>query len=155
VQSVEINGLDELDAKLSRILKERPARRRELHERLGDIAKSEVQGGIAASGMKNGGGRVRGWQEKHVGSGGGYAAVRAAKAPSGPDGAGAITNYTENGHKTRGATGTAKRPRQGRAKTAYVSGYGFYQKAKGSLASKALAEVNQYVGEFADELGNR
>lgn len=161
MQSVEIKGLDELDAKFAKILKEQPARRRELHDRLGDLAKSEVDAQIASSGMKNGGGRLRGWQEKHVGSGGGYAAVRAIRG-RGPgetleqqyaNSPGAITNYNEGGHKVRHSTGNAKRLRKGRAKVSYVEGYHYYKGANAALESKVIAEGQKYADELAETLG--
>ena len=101
MQSIEINGLAELDAKLQAILKELPEARRQLHERLAEMAKKEVDAQIDASGLNDSHGKIKGWQEAHVGSGGGYAAVRPQKGMTGDNSPGAITNYLENGHRIR------------------------------------------------------
>lgn len=57
--------------------------RRELHEKLAEIAKKEVDAAISSSGLNDSGSDIQRWQVKHVGSGGGYAAVRAASEKEG------------------------------------------------------------------------
>lgn len=151
MQSIEINGLKELDAKLQAILKELPEARRQLHERLAEMAKKEVDAQIDASGLNDSHGKIKGWQEAHVGSGGGYAAVRPQKGMTGDNSPGAITNYLENGHRIREPSGKSKYYRP-RIKKPYVDGYHFYQAARIAVESKVIAEAEKFVEEFAQKL---
>lgn len=76
---------------------------RKFHEELATSMLNTVQANILGMGIKDIHGKVRGWQEKYVGSYGGYAAVRprsstdAEKANKSASSPGAITNYLENG----------------------------------------------------------
>ncbi|MBE6722698.1 MAG: hypothetical protein E7572_09540 [Ruminococcaceae bacterium] len=150
MQSIDDAALQQLEQKFEAVMKKFPPERRALHERIGDIARAEVTGNIAGSGMKSTG-TVEDWQQKYVGSGGGYAAVRAIKG-SGSNGPGAITNYLENGHKIRAPSGAAKRYKP-RVNTAYVNGYHFYAAAKsGELEGKVRDEIAKTVQNLAKEL---
>ena len=150
MQSIDDAGLQQLEQKFDAVMKKFPQERRALHERIGDMERAEVTGDIAGSGMKSTG-TVEGWQQKYVGSGGGYAAVRAIKG-SGNNGPGAVTNYLENGHKIRASGGAAQRYKP-RVHTAYVNGYHFYAAAKaGELFGKAKEEVEKTVQNLAKEL---
>jgi hypothetical protein len=104
MQSINLNGLEELTKELNALLNEFPEARRKLHEEMANMAKKEVDTQIIASGIQDDKGKIREWQEEHVGSGGGYAAVRAAKGSTGDNSPGAITNYLENGHRIRGTS---------------------------------------------------
>jgi hypothetical protein len=155
MQSVEMNGLRDLDGDFEHILRELPGARRRLHEEVGAAILAEVREHITSTGINDARGRVKGYQEHFVGSGGGYAAVRAVRG-RGPHGSsdspGAITNYLENGHKIRRSSGTAKRRRKGRAKKPYVDGYGFYEAARANAETVALAAAERYADSVADML---
>ena len=146
---LEYRGFDELDKAFNKLLDSREGLRRKYHEQLADIAKEEVDRGINAT-VNDRNGKVRGWQEKSVGSGGGYAAVRAQKGKTGKDSPGAITNYLESGHKIRSPSGKAKQKRRRRVNVAYVNGRHFYRSAQSSLDSKLLSIAREY----ADEIGS-
>ena len=153
MQSVDFLQLSDLDRTLSDLLQEFPDKRRELHEELGELAKQEVDAAIASS-VNDGSGKVRRWQVTHVGSGGGYAAVRPANAREGGDtgsnSAGAITNYLDSGHKIRGSKGgKAYRPR---IKIPYVNGNHFYQTAKTSFEAKAIKKAEEFANRLAERL---
>lgn len=125
--------------------------RRELHEKLAQLAKDEVDAAIDAS-VNDSGGMIKGWQIPHVGSFGGYAAIRAMGskegASTGRNSPGAITNYLENGHRIRPATKPTKR----KLKVAYVNGRHFYQRATAALEAKALALAQKFADELAERL---
>lgn len=157
MQDIDIRGMDEFDRALSDLLEEFPEMRRELHEKLAELAKKEVDAAIDASGnpkKMESTGEVKRWQVKHVGSGGGYAAVRAASEKegggTGPKSAGAITNYLESGHKIRPSSGQTRR--RGRARVVYVNGYHFYQTARSSFEAKAIRLAEQFSDKLADRL---
>lgn len=144
--------MDELDRALAELLQEFPEERRALHNELGDILKEGVDGAISQS-VNDEHGRVRRWQVKHVGSGGGYAAIRPAGSAegggTGTESAGAITNYLEEGHKIRPpAGGRGYRPR---IRVVSVSGRHFYQSAGTSIEAKAI----RLAEAFTDKLGKK
>lgn len=147
MQSVEIKGLAELDKALSDMLTEFPDARREMHERISKKVEENVRSKINASGLNDSLGRVKGWQEGRVGSGGGYAAVSAIRGATGADSPGAITNYLENGHKIRPPGKTMPR-----AKRAYVNGYHFYAAASEQAQAIAVAEAETMLNELAGKL---
>jgi hypothetical protein len=153
MQSVELNGLRDLEHDFEHILREIPGARRRMHEEIGTAVLAEVRDNITSTGVRDTRGRIKGYQEHFVGSGGGYAAVRAVQG-TGSKGSsnspGAITNYLENGHKIRKPSGTAKRRRKGRAKKPYVDGYGFYEAARNNAEPVALAAAERYVDSVAD-----
>lgn len=93
------NTLERLTADFNDLLREYPEWRREMYEEMGRAVLVEVQRGL-------GNGEAAGWQEAVVGTGGGYAAVRAKKETFTRDGGsgkpyavGYVTNSIENGHK--------------------------------------------------------
>ncbi len=151
MQSVDFSGLAEWDKVLGDLLDEIPERRRELHEKIADVIKSEVDAQIIQSGLNDSSGRVKGWQEPHVGSGGGYAAVRATDSSVGDNSPGAITNYLENGHKIRGPSGNNPKYRP-RIKKAYVDGFHFYSSAKNTVESKAIEAAEEYAKDIVEKL---
>lgn len=159
MQSVEMEDLRDLDSDFESILRELPDGRRRLHEEVGAAVLEDVRANIGASGINDARGRVKGYQEHVVGSGGGYAAVRAVRG-TGPGGSsdysnspGAITNYLENGHRVRQPSGTAKRRRKGRAKKPYVDGHHFYAQAERNAENVALAAAERFADSVADKLG--
>lgn len=138
MQDVEVRGLDELNARLDRFLKQAPGKRREFHERMGDVMQQEVRAQIAVS-VNDSRGRVAGWQRKYVGSGGGYAAVRAEDTSSGENSPGAITNYLESGHAI-----SSRRSDAGR-----VSGRHFYLSTRMTIGYVVEAEAVDLANELA------
>lgn len=150
MQSIDLSELDNLSEKLNSLLKEAPEKKRELHEQLAEAAKQEVNAQIGASVNKNSE-KISSWQETHVGSGGGYAAVRATDSSAGDNSPGAITNYLENGHKIRQPSGHAKHYRPA-IKTPYVEGRHFYQTSKSALEAKAISLTQNFADKLAEEL---
>ena len=158
MQSIDYSGLDELDKRFERVLKELPAERKRMHEEVAAALKPLVDAEIGASGLLNNGGRVKGWQQTQVGSSGGYAAVRAVGQAEGfspgRNSPGAITNYLEVGHKVRGPTGKAKRKRKSRAKQSNVKAYAFYQRSRAQAQKVAHDAAERYVDSIAEKLGD-
>ncbi|WP_024833830.1 hypothetical protein [Ruminiclostridium josui] len=151
MQSIQIDGISKFDSDLEDLLGKLPDKRRELHQRIAKTTKEEVDKQINASGLKDSSGKIKDWQESHVGSGGGYAAVRAEKGATGKNSPGAITNYLENGHRIREPGGNSKTYRP-RIKKPYVDGYHFYQSAQTSAEAKAISEAEKFVEEFRQKL---
>ncbi len=158
-RNVSSDGLDGLTNDLNDILNKFPQKRRELHERLGQMMQEEVDAQIAQAGFKGGGERLKSWQETEVGSGGGYAAVRPTKDVTGSNSPGAITNYNEAGHKVR-KPGALKVHRGGgkyryrpKIKVPYVDGKHFYDAARRNVESQAIRIVEDFADEIVKELG--
>lgn len=150
MQSVDLSELDRLTENMNAVLQEAPEKRRELHEELAIAAKQEVDTQITAS-VGGDSGKISGWQEPHVGSGGGYAAVRATDASTGDNSPGAITNYLENGHTIRKPSGNAKRYRS-EIHQPYVDGKHFYESARSAMQSKAISIAEDFANELAGKL---
>ncbi len=150
MQSVDLSMFEQFDNDLKALLDEVPGRRRELHEKIAEAIKQEVDTQISNSGLSDSSGKIKKWQESHVGSGGGYAAVRATDRTIGDNSPGAITNYLENGHAIRSPSENSKNYRP-RIKTPYVDGYHFYQSARNNVEAKAISIAE----EFADEIRQR
>ena len=105
----------------------------------GDALLTSVRGRIGGSG------KVQSWQQKHMGSHGGYTAVRArAKAEHRGYALGYITNAIESGHKTR----TGGKRRRGRPARDRVAGKHMYRDTKGDaerIARSAAREIEAAV----------
>lgn len=144
-------GLDELSASFNKLLDSREGLRRKYHERIADIAKEAVDRNISVT-INDKNSKIRNWQERVVGSSGGYAAVRPVKGPGGKSSPGAITGYLERGHRTRRPSGNAKRKRLRRVKVTYVDGRHFYDAAQREVAAKAIEVANQYAEEIVNIL---
>lgn len=144
MQSIEIHGLEEFDNKLNNLLKNASEKRRNLHEQLAEMAKTEVDGSLGGTG------KVASWQEKVVGSGGGYAAVRPmAKTYYNQYAVGYITNSVENGHAIR----MPQNPKtKRRIKVAAVKGKAFYAAARNKAEAQAIQMCNKFAEELAGEL---
>lgn len=152
MQSINLSALDGLTKDLDALLEKMPEKNRELHEQLADLAKQEVDAQILASGVNDSNGTVRGWQQKYVGSSGGYAAVRPADTSGGSKSPGAVTNYLELGHPIRKPGGAAKRYRPA-IKKSFVDGFHFYRVARASVESKAIELTNRFADDLVKELG--
>ena len=141
-----VHKINELSEKLNKVLSEMPNARRELHEEIKDLLKKEVDANIDAS-LSDFHGKIKNWQEAEVGSGGGYAAVRAKKGETGDDSPGAITNYLEGGHKIRTPSGKNKYYKP-RIKKVYVDGFHFYAKTRQTIEAKVISIAE----DFADDI---
>jgi len=96
MQSVEISGLKEIQKKLEGYPEAMKKARGEFFEEAGRQLLGAVQRRIGGTG------RVAGVQDRYLGSGKGYAAVRAmAKTELNGYAAGYVTNALENGHIDR------------------------------------------------------
>lgn len=149
MQSIDFSKLDKLNRDIDKLLKDFPQMRRNLHEQFADVIKSHVDSEIGNS-LKDGNGKIRRWQGKYVGSGGGYAAVRTVDTSIGKNSPGAITNYLENGHKIRRPTGK-NRYYKPRRKKIYVDGFHFYAKSSKTIEN----DIMSIAEKFADELVNK
>ena len=158
--------LDRLSARLREVVARAPQMQRALHERLGARLLDDVRhrtpisirGHHLGHGEYHQRGTLRRWQTKYIGSKGGYAAVRAAEKPKGANGAGAITNYVENGHKTGHAQqGVSQRTRRRwrqmvRPPQAFVSGRGFYHTAEQTADRLLIQAAERWAQEIVEEL---
>ena len=100
MQSVEISGLKEIQKKLEGYPEAMKKARGEFFEEAGRQLLGAVQRRIGGTG------RVAGVQDRYLGSGKGYAAVRAmAKTELNGYTAGYVTNALENGHIDRSGEG--------------------------------------------------
>ena len=127
-------------------------------ERMGKQALQDVKQNIGGSG------KVSGWQEPHMGSGGGYVAVRAKArtyqtTKNGKRYAvGYITNSIEGGHRTGGqrpgpkADGYRYRPRY---KKAAVPGRWFYEQARQDAERILQGEEEKLEKTIVDGLEGR
>lgn len=116
-------------------------------ERLGGRVQGEVRQAVDRSGLHDSRGRVKRWQNPHVGSGRGYVAVRADSVEVAAGyrdrqrlNAGALTNFLSSGHKVRGPSGRAERY-QPRARRNRVKGLDFYGKAQAEAEKIAVQEA--------------
>ena len=150
MQSIDFSQLDKLNRDIDKLLKDFPGMRRHLHGEFADIIKKHVDNEIAKS-LNDKNGKIRRWQGKYVGSGGGYAAVRAVDTSSGKNSPGAITNYLENGHKIRKPKGNNKYYRR-RVKKIYVDGFHFYAKATKTIENDIMAATEKFRDELANKL---
>lgn len=128
-----------------------PGMKEELLERIGESIRDTVRAYIDASGLNDARGRVKRWQNPHVGSGLGYAAVRADSVEVAAGyrdrqrlNAGALTNFLSSGHRVRGPSGRAKRY-QPRARMTRVKGLDFYGKAKAEAEKIAVQEAEAFL----------
>ena len=143
MQSVEIRGLREVITKLDAVPEIIREARAEFFEEAGTSLLSDVRGRIGGTG------KIAGVQEFYVGTGKGYAAVRAkAKTDIGKYAAGYITNALENGHEVRTASGKAKRKRRSRAKASRVPGKYMYR----NTAAQELDQLAETGARRIEEL---
>lgn len=128
-----------------------PGLKEAMLEKLGGRVQGEVRQAVDRSGLHDSRGRVKRWQNPHVGSGRGYVAVRADSVEVAAGyrdrqrlNAGALTNFLSSGHKVRGPSGRAKRY-QPRARMTRVRGLDFYSKAKAESEKIAVQEAEDFL----------
>lgn len=159
MQSVDTRPLERAFEALEEAEKAFPGAKKQMLEALGRELQEDVTDNMATSGLRNSGGRLRAWQKYHVGSKGGYVAVRAIGTAdggaSGPNGPGAITNYTENGHKVRRPSGTAKQRRRSRAKVPAVPGHHYYRATESGVEQRAEAALVRLAEDMARRMEGR
>jgi hypothetical protein len=151
MQSINTRGLDELSQRFEKLLRESDDLRREFHEEAAQVLKREISRSIDSSGLQDGRGRIKGWQESRIGSRGGYAAISAEKGETGPNSPGAITNYLENGHRIRRPSGRAKRYKP-RNRVIYVNGFHFYAGAVRSVQAQLVGRAEELARKIGDTL---
>lgn len=128
-----------------------PGLKEAMLEKIGNRARDEVRSRIDSSGLSDPRGRVKRWQNPHVGSGHGYVAVRADSVEVAAGykdrqrlNAGALTNFLTSGHRVRGPSGRSKRY-QPRARMTRVRGLDFYGKAKAEAEKIAVQEAEAFL----------
>lgn len=125
-------------------------KQRAVHEELAGKMLSGLRSEVSGR-INDANGRIAGYQRQYVGSGGGYAAVRATDRSTGANSPGAITNYLENGHAIRRPGGGAKRYKP-RIRTLYVAGRGFYAAARGQLSTMVQQAAEQIASTVVDTI---
>ena len=150
-QSVTVKGLDELIGSLQDVAEDFPRVRREFHEAIAAEIQDEVVKSLGSRARESSG-KVAGWQESVVGSGGGYAAVRPIKGKDGHGRAyGYITNAIESGH----AISRPRKNRKGyraRIKKRYVLGLHFYERAKPFAEKRAIDGANRLADTIKQKM---
>lgn len=134
-----------------------PGMKEYMLEKIGNRIREEVRDSVESSGVTDSHGRVKLWQQRYIGSGKGYTAVRpeSVDVPAGyrrkSDGlqtetlnAGAFTNFLVSGHKVRGPSGRSKRY-QPRARMTRVKGLDFYGKAQAEAEKIAVQEAEDFL----------
>lgn len=128
MQSVNLNDLDKY---FTDLLKKVPEERRAMFEEIAQATLTDLRGRIG------GAGKVQRWQDKFVGSGGGYAAVR-PKAKTYTDATGKGNRYAV-GYVTNAITGGHRTPKGG-----YVPGKGFYAETQAQAEKIAWAAMERF-----------
>ena len=150
-QSVTVKGLDELIGSLQDVAEDFPRVRREFHEAIAAEIQDEVVKSLGSRARESSG-KVAGWQESVVGSGGGYAAVRPIKGKDGHGRAyGYITNAIESGH----AISRPRKNRKGyraRIKKRYVLGLHFYERARPTAEKRAIDGANRLADTIKQKM---
>lgn len=128
-----------------------PGLKEAMLEKIGQRVQGEVQGAVDRSGLSDPRGRVKFWQNPHIGSGRGYVAVRADSVEVAAGykdrqrlNAVALTNFLTSGHRVRGPSGRSKRY-QPRARMTRVQGLDFYGKAKAEAEKIAVQEAEAFL----------
>ena len=151
----EVNtaGLDRLLESWDKLLREFPQMKKAALEKMGSELLRRVRGEIGGTG------KVAGWQVPHMGSGGGYVAVRAKAntyqaTKSGKRYAvGYITNAFEGGHKIRKHQGG--KGYRSRVKVAAVPGRWAYDAVRRQLAGMSQEDVDTLMELIKDGLEGR
>ena len=151
--TVDTTSLDRLVESWDALVQRFPQEKRSALAALGDELLRQVRGEIGGTG------KVAGWQAPHMGSGGGYVAVRAKAdeyqtTKSGKRYAvGHITNAFEGGHKIRKPQGgKGYRPR---IKVAAVSGQWSYDAVRRQLTGMSQEDVDALMTLITDGLEGR
>ena len=136
--TVDTSGLDRLMESWDALVKQFPEKKRGLLEQIGARLLQEVRTGIGGTG------KVSGWQAPHMGSGGGYVAVR-PKAET--------YQTTKSGNRHGGPRGGGKGYRyRPRYQTAAVPGRFFYEAARAALAGMGREEADRLMQLIVDGL---
>ena len=159
MQSIDTSGLERFDKVLDRLLMDMPKERETLHREIGDILKADVDAAMISAGLKSRKGKIRSWQKTHIGSRGGYAAVRPQEGalPANSCGEeyafGHITNSIVSGHDIRKPESSSKHVyKKGRIKVGRVRGFPFYKIARTTADAKVIHLIEKYVDSVADRL---
>lgn len=156
-QSVDTTQFRAFSQKVEKLLKKCPEKRKELHERLAQMAQEEVDRQIDMR-LNGNTGKIKGWQESKVGSKGGYAAVRPIKGKMPPNGKGNayayghVTTAIENGHRVRMSDAEPGRRRPGKSQMLAVDGRFFYDAANTIMERRTLEEAEKLAQEITEEL---
>lgn len=155
---VELKGFERILRSWETLLDRFKTEKEKALERMGKQALQDVKQNIGGSG------KVAGWQEPHMGSGGGYVAVR-AKAKTYQTtkngkryAVGYVTNSVEGGHRTGGqrpgpkADGYRYRPRY---KKAAVPGRWFYDIVRRQMDGMSQDEMDELMKIIVDGLEGR
>lgn len=144
--------LDRLARDFLQAAEQFPEKRRRMMDRIGAELEESVRKNVPVESSRDRfrrpPGTIRAGQEKKLGSGGGYVAIRPAKgdAPqmSGRrrDRYGTITQALEDGHRVKLARGGSK----------FVSGRLFYRTAKRDAERIAMKHLNELKREIEEEL---
>lgn len=147
MQSIEKGNFERGIQAIEDILLSFPREKQALLKRLGDRAKQELDRNISAgsAAFVDGGAKLRGWQRVYMGSRGGYSAIRAAGSAegvaSGPNSAGAITNYHENGFQpSKGGSGRR------------LNGQFFYRAASNKMERVAADEAEEMMSSLLEDI---
>ena len=150
--------LDRLLVSWDALLKEFPKIKRSVLDDLGKELQRRLKTEIGGTG------KVAGWQAPHMGSGGGYVAVRPrAKTYQTTKGGkryavGYVTNAIEGGHRTGGqrpgpkAQGYKYRPRFNKAA---VPGRWFYDTVRRQIGDMSKEDMDKLLGTIVDGLEGR
>lgn len=152
-QEITMQGFDDLQRRFDKVIREESKKRRQIHLKLNDLMKEQVDDEILDSGLRDRHGKVRSWQGKFPGSGGGYAAVRAISGKNEYGYAyGYITNALENGHRVRRSyrLGYVSKSRR-----FTVEGYGFYDNARFMLKTWSRMGAEELAEWVRDVLEGR
>ena len=156
--TVKLTGFDRLAQSWDNLTKRFQSEKREKLREVGQRALGEVQRNIGGTE------KVAGWQAPHMGSGGGYVAVRPrAKTYQTTKGGkryavGYITNAIEGGHRTGGqrpgpkAQGYKYRPRFHKAA---VPGRWFYDTVRRQIGDMSKEDMDKLLGTIVDGLEGR
>ncbi|MEG2679174.1 MAG: hypothetical protein RR949_04475 [Oscillospiraceae bacterium] len=151
MSGLDLSKLGDFGSRMGALAEKLPKEKAALMEELGKMAEEAVDASIQGSGFSDGGSKLSGWQRYHLGSKGGYVAVRPVGEKegytNGKNGPGAITRYNETGHAIRKRKSTTGRYRP-RIKVAQVAGRHFYEGAERA----ALAEANRIFEDYAKRM---
>ena len=154
--SVDTSKWSEFWSRWEENIKQIPGLKEKILEKAGEDIRDAVRQSIDRSGVKDRLGRVKSWQNAHIGSMLGYVAIRADSVEVASGGgnkamlnAGALTNYLASGHKVRGPSGRSKRyvPR---ARMAKIPGHGFYNDAAGTAEEVAVQAAEAFLAQIKE-----
>ena len=140
---IDSSDLSKLDKRFAQAAGAAKGIKREVLGDVGERLLTQVRSRIEGTG------KVQRWQEKYLGSGGGYTAVRAKAKTYDEKGyaVGYVTNAIESGHMARGPSGKAKRyvPRVHKTR---IPGKGMYAAVNAeTVASQAADELTRKLTE--------